>query len=226
MSIVRKAAQKISAMVVRYASPGCKEWAEGLAREIDFIGDDWKALLWSIGSVRVLLDRQPAPILTLEDAQTLAKKFAERMQNFNGTVYLFTAMLNGTLLFLRSFRGGIVNHVAAVIGGVGWATLGVCIYLEGKTKQKMIEDKGLPELVLVYRMEQEKLAHWRRRPMWWIEIGAALCMVVGVIASFHFSWTGYCFALLIPVGIAVCIHGVCNARRRLQELDALLNKEA
>jgi hypothetical protein len=61
MTLIRKGALKVSSAVVRYASPGCKEWAEGLAREIDFIAGDWAALSWAMGSTRVLLNRQRGP---------------------------------------------------------------------------------------------------------------------------------------------------------------------
>jgi hypothetical protein len=49
---------RISGAVVRWAAPGCKEWAEGLQREVAFIESDWAALAWAIGSVRVVLDRR------------------------------------------------------------------------------------------------------------------------------------------------------------------------
>ena len=64
MTLVRKLALKISDTVVRWASPGCKEWAEGLKREVRFIGGDWAALVWAIGSTRVLVDRRSAPFGT------------------------------------------------------------------------------------------------------------------------------------------------------------------
>ena len=55
MTLVRRVAGKISRAVVRYASPGCKEWAEGLAREAEFVQGDWAALWWALGSTKVLL---------------------------------------------------------------------------------------------------------------------------------------------------------------------------
>jgi hypothetical protein len=61
MTLPRKLAQAIVKLVVRYASPGCQPWAEGLAIEIDHIPNDWTALRWSLGSTRVLLDRREAP---------------------------------------------------------------------------------------------------------------------------------------------------------------------
>jgi len=67
MTPIRKLALGISARVVRWSSPGCKEWAEGLAREAVVIESDWAALRWSLGSTRVLLDRRAAPLTTLDE---------------------------------------------------------------------------------------------------------------------------------------------------------------
>ena len=61
MTLARRLAERISVAVVRWVSPGYKEWAEGLEREVAFIDSDWRALMWAIGSVRVLLDR-PATV--------------------------------------------------------------------------------------------------------------------------------------------------------------------
>ena len=62
MTLVRKLALSISSRVVRWASPGCKEWAEAQSHELAFIPSDWAALRWALGSTRVLLDRRPARI--------------------------------------------------------------------------------------------------------------------------------------------------------------------
>jgi hypothetical protein len=60
MTLVRRVALGISSRVVRWASPGCREWAEGLEREVEFIEGDWRALAWAVGSTRVLLERRGA----------------------------------------------------------------------------------------------------------------------------------------------------------------------
>ena len=44
MTVVRRSAMRIAAFVVRYAAPGCREWADGLAREAEFIEDDCAGL--------------------------------------------------------------------------------------------------------------------------------------------------------------------------------------
>src|SRR5579875_696126 len=58
MTALRSFALKISRWVVRWASPGCMDWAEGQARELAYIESDWRALAWASGSTRVLLDRR------------------------------------------------------------------------------------------------------------------------------------------------------------------------
>jgi hypothetical protein len=73
---MRKLALKISHLVVRYASPGSKEWAEGLAREVAFIENDWSALAWEFGSTKLLLDYREAPIGSLADVPSAAQKLS------------------------------------------------------------------------------------------------------------------------------------------------------
>ena len=80
MTLVRRVAMKISGGVVRYASPGCKEWAEGLAREAEFIEGDWAALGWALGSARVLLDRRGAPMTSLADVAARGRRFSESLE--------------------------------------------------------------------------------------------------------------------------------------------------
>ena len=62
MSIVRNLAQKLSDFVVKHASPGSKEWAEAMASEAGAIENDWHALGWAAGGLRVLFYPQPKPL--------------------------------------------------------------------------------------------------------------------------------------------------------------------
>jgi hypothetical protein len=68
MSAIRRLAMRISAAVVRWASPGCKDWAEGLEREVEFVKGDWAALGWAIGSLRLVLYRRMRPAGARRDA--------------------------------------------------------------------------------------------------------------------------------------------------------------
>ena len=50
MTTGRRLALKILDTVVRFASPGAQDWAKAILREMDFIENDWTALLWALGS--------------------------------------------------------------------------------------------------------------------------------------------------------------------------------
>jgi hypothetical protein len=93
MTLVRRVAMKISGGVVRYASPGCKEWGEGLAREVEFIEGDWAALRWAIGSTRVLLDRRGAPMTSLADVAARGCRFSESLNKGGFSVMFIMAFL-------------------------------------------------------------------------------------------------------------------------------------
>jgi hypothetical protein len=81
MTVVRRSAMGIAAFVVRYAAPGCRDWAEGLAREVEFIEGDWAAFWWSLGSMRVLLDRREATVSSLNEAAAQARQFSQALRN-------------------------------------------------------------------------------------------------------------------------------------------------
>jgi hypothetical protein len=73
MTLLRGLALKISNAVVKYASSGCREWAEGVAREVEFVQGDWAALGWAIGSMRLLLDRREATVCSMGEAVARAQ---------------------------------------------------------------------------------------------------------------------------------------------------------
>jgi hypothetical protein len=97
-------AMKIAGVVVRSASPGCKEWAEGVAREVEFIEGDLSALWWTIGSSRVLLDRREAPMTSLADVAGAARRFSESVRK-RTTTYAFL-FLWVFIYALRLLNGG------------------------------------------------------------------------------------------------------------------------
>ncbi len=93
-SIVRR----ISRFVMRHASPSSKEWAEGLAREADFVESDWKALAWSLGSMRVLFSYREAPLRSFAELTKAAEKYAEaKRQSFGTTNAQWISNLGQTL---------------------------------------------------------------------------------------------------------------------------------
>jgi len=98
MSAIRGLAVRISGVVVRRASPGCKEWAEGLAREVEFIESDWRALGWAIGSLRVVLDRREEPLGSLAEVPKAAQRLVETIR---GGVGMWPLISQGPLYYWK-----------------------------------------------------------------------------------------------------------------------------
>ncbi len=54
MSFIRGVAQRVLHVVVRVAPPRSRSWGEAMIREMDYVVDDWAALLWALGSTVAL----------------------------------------------------------------------------------------------------------------------------------------------------------------------------
>jgi hypothetical protein len=228
MKIVRTAALKISAKVVRYSSAGNKEWAAGLAREVDFIRSDWGALLWSLGSLRVLLDRRPAPIRTYDDLWPLVQKYVKAASQMK--VFIFVAatqLLQSGSRFFES--GSTVGRAGNAMMSVAWIISGIYAFVDWRTKKKLLAGKDLPELIGYYRDYLEKQVNWFWSSRWWMGLCTTLLVYPGImLVSPHFRSGGYLdFLILCFFAILTFpLYARRNARRRLQELDALLGTEA
>lgn len=224
MNIVRTAAQKISAKVVCYSSAGNKEWAEGLAREVDFIQSDWGALLWSLGSLRVLLDRRPAPIRTYDDLRPLVEKFVKAASQTR--VFIFVAASQLLLFGPRFFESGsAAKHAGVAMIAVAYATSGIYVTIEWRIKKNLLADKDLPELIGYYRDHLEKQVNLFRSSQWWMGIYMLLLVYPGIMLTsprYRSGWFLYFLILFAFAIIGFQLYARRNARKRLEELDALL----
>src|SRR5580692_3580648 len=90
MSFVRKAADSTAGLVVRCASPGSKEWALAIERELASIENDWRALAWALSGTRVLFDTQPAPLPAIADLDAEVQKYADRRRHAANNGFLIT----------------------------------------------------------------------------------------------------------------------------------------
>jgi hypothetical protein len=175
MTLIRTVAMKISGVVVRYASPGCKEWAEGLAHELEFIDDDLAALRWAIGSTRVLLDRRDAPVTSAADIPVAARLLSQSLRKeTNGCAILFVLACNGVLKLLSA--GSLQQRVNCGLVVFGATYMGAVLLMRRRMRQApRTEDVGA--WTLYYRTELERL-----RDFYSFGIGAAY----HVILPFYF----------------------------------------
>jgi len=223
MTRVRKLALGISARVVRWASPGCKEWAEGLAREAAVIDSDWAALRWAIGSTRVLLDRRQVPLISLDEVPDLLLKHVDYTRSGYG---LWVLILQGPFYATRIFidhlnglqrTGCILVVLGSIVAGSSW--------LMGRRRLKLRwYDDFYDDTVACARLYQ---AEQRRIPArLFFLLLSLLCTAVGIPLSYRngfepstlWGMAGVFFLAMQPL----LIQAQRNSRRRIEQINALL----
>jgi hypothetical protein len=225
MTLVRRLALKMSGAVVRFASPGCREWAEGLEREVASIGEDWRALGWAIGSVRVLFDRREAPLGSVEEIPAAARRLAAEVAVARFSVPLYLFLLGSDhLLKILLLRG----HTQRV--GCGMVVL-ACVYLavllRAQSPQKEPADADIGANALYYRCELERLLDFHSRSWTWSYLVGGLLMCVGMVMEdpgYYRVHPVFAAALLFVFAASVPVHRrvVRKYQLRLHELDAVL----
>jgi len=227
MTLIRMVALTISDEVVRWASPGCKEWAEGLEREAAVIESDWAALGWAIGSTRVLLDRRPVSLTSLDEVPAATRKFVETTR-FRAGFVLAMSIMQGFFCSLRFF------HFRNSLGRTGCALVvlasilaGTYSLMERRRLKEPWKDDIYDDLVACTSFYREQL---KRFDSLWIYLSFFLCCALG---ESMYDSTSYGYGVFevvcswILVGMLLFVLLVMqqrkqNNQRRIEEIDALL----
>lgn len=159
MTLARKLAVTVAQDLVRWAAPGCKDWAEGLEREVEFIEGDWRALGWALGSVRVLFRNPPMPLGNAEEIARAGRIFAGSREHVPP---LFPLLM--TMQALNSgFRAVFPLHLDDHLARAGFAIAAVCAaYLAvvgwmGARMSKRPDDMDDGAWIGFYRREMVRL---------------------------------------------------------------------
>lgn len=222
MTLLRRLALKISNTVVKYASPGAKEWAEGLAQEVAFVEGDWAALGWALGSVRVLFDYREAPIGSLAELSTAAEKFAQ-LASDNRAWFLSACSFFWDLIFVRQFfraTNGPLERVGCSLVVLGWAVLGTVMLIDWRSQRKVPPSSDVNAVIQFYRAELKRRLHSGRQS--WTAISAATILLAGLTLAEWAVWTPYVCALLWVGTMLLFLQMRRINRRRLERLEALL----
>jgi hypothetical protein len=210
MTLLRKLALKISDAVVRFTSPGCKEWAEGLARELAFIRSDWAALAWALGSTRVLLDRREAPITSLADIPAAMQRPMWRV----GLTLVYSACLNWTLWFGLG-RPPYLSWEVVVF----WSFLDVIQELRQARRLKAYARGDALAYALAYKKQLEARCSLKRQSIGFLFI--LVCAFYVLKDGTNPIFDG--LAGLVWLGAIVqVLRSLPRNRMRLQRLNALL----
>jgi len=229
MTFIRRVAITISSVVVRYASPGCKEWAEGLAREIEFVEGDWSALGWALGSARVLLDYREAPIGSLADLSAAAQRLADSKRKGNWTwIILFGEVLIYGDRFFHATSWP--EHAGCGLAMLSLLFLGTGVLIEWRRRRTVPPSDDVIALIRFYKAELERVRDLPRSAKGWIAAFSFTTLCVGLMLAerggmrAHPGWDVSLGLLWVGTVLLVLQTQRIN-RRRLERLDALLPEQ-
>ncbi len=231
MTLVRRVALGISSSVVRWASPGCKEWAEGLEREGAVIESDWAALRWAIGSTRVILYPRGVPMRSLDEVPDATYKLLDGALVRSG-FFLLMPIMEGPL-FLQWFfvTRSTLGRAGSAIGVLG-SVIAVTYLLMERHRLLLIERRRLKETwedyiyndpVACVHFYKEQL---KRCDKLWIYSSSYLCWMLGKALYDHYDhvdmFTWVLFSAFILFIFLVMLIVKRYKLRRIEEIDALL----
>jgi hypothetical protein len=231
MSLVRIVALTISDEVVRWASPGCKEWAEGLEREAAVIESDWAALRWAIGSTRVILHPRGVPMRSLDEVPDATYKLLDGALVRSG-FFLLMPIMEGPL-FLQWFfvTRSTLGRAGSAIGVLG-SVIAVTYLLMERHRLLLIERRRLKETWEDYIYNDPvACAHFykeqlKRCDKLWIYSSSYLCWMLGKALYDHYDhvdmFTWVLFSAFILFIFLVMLIVKRYKLRRIEEIDALL----
>jgi hypothetical protein len=226
MTLVRSLALKISDTVVRFASPGCKDWAEGLAREVDFIDRDWAALVWALSSARVLFDYRETPVDSLYELSRVAKRFAEirRRGNIAWGILFSHGFIYGDRL---SHATSLSERAGCSLVVFGAISMGMISLIQLRNRLKVPPDDDITALIRFYRSRLEYRRDLYRSPKAWITGFAFLAYSTGLMLAERGGVRVHpvldvAMGLLLAGVALLILHGGRINRRRLERLEVLL----
>jgi hypothetical protein len=228
MTFIRGKALETASWVVWLAAPGCKEWAEGLEREVAVIESDWAALRWAISGLRVVLDRRKAPIRSLaevpEEAQALVKQLRR-----GGVPVIVIGQAPMYIVDFFSYPKTVSHCLGCLMLMLGALMAVTILSIDGYRMKRLWKDDAYDNplvCALLYRAELKR--HLSRLR---VQMLSLACLMAGMLLVESGSfWAGRVFRLLMTlfwVPFLLTLYSRRrNAARRIDELDALLDRTA
>ncbi|MFZ0686581.1 MAG: hypothetical protein WAM89_13630 [Terriglobales bacterium] len=208
MTLTRQIALRISHAVLRSAAPESRDWAQAALRELDFIEDDWTALLWALGGMRILFrvksrcKPREVPLTRLGDIPLAERILADkvRARTLSLVVTIGESIAFTWLLFFFPNplqRLGSLLTVAAMLY-MTWQLL-------ARRVREFSSDTDLSRRATDYRAELERQRDFHRG--WWFWSRLAL-MLPGLLLFCAGGAVAEPKSLPIYAIIAACFIGV------------------
>lgn len=224
MRLIRTTANSIASFVVRYASAGSKEWAQAIASELDCIENDWQALGWSLGGLRVLFSIQPAPLHSLEDLNEAARKHAQRRLHAVNNGWLGTNVaLFGPILGCFNMLLELAMHRQVASSAAQFAGFLMLLPMTyRRSREPNVPDlDDQPDLVRFYTTEMATLS--RNSIPFFMMLAGLLLLICGWVIDFGRGPTSTATIALVSLPVlALVLSQHIQHRRRYEQIKALL----
>jgi hypothetical protein len=226
VTLVRKLALRISETVARYASPGWKDWAEGLSRETAVIENDWSALSWALGSARVLLDRREAPLRSLGNISSVTWSYVEAKRNTGTAIWLFLFIFSFQTAVRYFTARGSAEHIGCGLVVFGMLCLGICVLIE-QHRLDALRKTDTRDAVLIYKAELERSRDLPWTPRGWLIFTGLLVLFIGSLLGQRGGVTADLpFSALLVLNFLAVAWAILRNLRRLEQLEALLAEQS
>ena len=223
MTLLRRIAVRISQKAVEKAKPGCREWAEGLAREVAFIQSDWRALAWALGCWRVLLRNPPKPLGTPEEIARAGRIYAGNREHVPPMAALIMATQVINFGLRASGHLSIAQRAGLAVAAVNAAYLAVVTWLETRMLPRP-DDMDDIAWIAFYRSELVRVRDLYSgfgslyRP-------AIVLWFAGLFLDAPQPSLTYCvFAVGAPIGGVALLNLVDRFQRRIDQVDSALKR--
>jgi hypothetical protein len=228
MMIVRRSAASLIRAVARLASPSTQDWARAMLAELDSIGSDWVALLWALGSVRLLFVGQTNHLRELSDVPAAAKALANRMnqRTWSGSIMVSGMALFFGLAFLRASDAFAQVGYALIVA----AMLYMLFQLVAGRPRRIPAYADLAARTAQYRCELERERDFHRGYWFWSRFAVMLpgftLLCVGSMRTHPSTIRSQMIllALFLAFGALSIPNNLVRARnyaRQIQDLDLL-----
>jgi hypothetical protein len=192
-----------------------------LEREGAVIESDWAALGWAIGSTRVLLDRRPVPLASLDEVPAATQRFVGMARIGAGQWALIT--MGPWYLWRFFYSRSMPERVGCTLIVLGSIIAGLFLLIERRRLKERWKDDVYDDIVACARFYKAEL---KRTSRLWIPTTALLCYGVGVaLDQRDGTLTRSLFAgfgLILLAAVPLVQQVLRNNLRRIEEIDALL----
>ena len=224
MTLVRRVAVAIPKMVMRHATPAALEWAAGIAREVEFVEGDWRALGWALGSVRILFDYQRPPFRSLAELHVVAEEFAQAKRKGNATwkwMWIYAAVYLDKVFHARSG----MERSGDLLILLGWTLMSSDLYIEWWRRFMIPPCEDVEGLIRFYKVEMERVRDIPRSLMGWVGGLAITLICLGMpmegLGGLSRSWAVFTAVMWVGSVLGFLLRRRKN-RRLLEQLNGVL----